>query len=143
MFPDIQGWPIRYAPFDRILREAFSAGLPIIAPAQGPGKSTEIVEAAKAHDLVVILTSVNYSTLSEALVLMGEYDDLYLTTDMLNTPDGVELVSDELGPDRLVFGSNYPFTYFSGPLLAVQRSRLQPEVKRRILRENLLRILAI
>jgi len=143
VFPDLQGWPVDYAPFHKMLEKAAVRQIPLIAPAMGPGKSTEMVRAAQAFGLVVILNSVSYWTLSEALVLMAQYDGLYIGTDMLDTPDAIELVSDEVGPERLVFGSNYPFTYFSGPLLNVQRSEISETNKRLILRENALRILGI
>jgi len=143
VFPDHQGWPADYAPFHKILEKVASQQIPLIAPAMGPGRSTETVRAAQAFGLVVILNSVSYSTLSEALVLMAQYDSLYIGTDMLDTPDAIELVSDEAGPERLVFGSNYPFTYFSGPFLTLQRSEIPETHKRLILRENALRILGI
>jgi len=143
VFPDLQGWPVDYAPFHKMLEKAASRQIPLIAPAMGPGKSTEMVRAAQASGLVVILNSVSYWTLSEALVLMAQYDGLHIGTDMLDSPDAIELVSDELGTERLVFGSNYPFTYFSGPLLNVQRSEIPETHKRLILRENALRILGI
>ncbi len=143
VFPDLQGWPVDYAPFHRMLEQAALQQIPLIAPAMGPGKSTEMVRAAQAFGLVVILNSVSYWTLSEALVLMAQYDGLYIGTDMLDAPDSIELVSDEVGPERLVFGSNYPLTYFSGPLLNVQRSEISEASKRLILRQNALRILGI
>jgi len=143
VFPDLQGWPVDYAPFHRMLEQAALQQIPLIAPAMGPGKSTEMVRAAQAYGLVVMLNSVSYWTLSEALVLMAQYDELYIGTDMLDAPDSIELVSDEVGPERLVFGSNYPLTYFYGPLLNVQRSEISEASKRLILRQNALRILGI
>jgi predicted TIM-barrel fold metal-dependent hydrolase len=143
VFPDIQGWPIDYAPFYKILEKASSCHLPLMAPAMGPGKPTQLTRVAKNQGVRVILNSVGYGTLSEALVLLQEYDDLYIGVDMLNTPDGIELVTDEAGPERLVFGSNYPATYFSGPLIAVQKAEVSPSDKRKILRDNALRILGI
>lgn len=143
IFPDLQGWPINYAPFHKIIEKASSESLPIMTSACGPGKSTEIVRAVETLNIPLILTSVNYSTLSEVMVLLDQYEGLYIGIDMLNTPDGIELISREVGPGRLVFGSNYPLAYFSGPLIAVEKSEIPPSYKRKILRENILQILGI
>jgi len=143
VFPDLQGWPLDYAPFHKLLEEAASQQVPVMVPAMSPGRSTEIVRVAQAVGVVVILNSVSYWTLSEVLVLLARYDGLYIGTDMLDTPDAVELVTDEVGAERLIFGSNYPFTYFSGPLLNVQRSQISKKDRCLILRENALRILGI
>jgi len=143
LFPTIQGWPTDFAPFRKILEKASREEMPVIIPSQGPGKATQIVRQAKDLGVTVVLSAINYSNLSEALVLLQEYDGLFLATDMLNTPDGVDLVSEESGTDRLIFGSNYPYTYFRGPLLAVERSELAPGEKRKILRENILRVLGM
>jgi len=143
LFPDIQGWPIDYAPFRLIVKLAGETGLPLIMPAATPGAATQIARNADAYKAQTLLCSVNYSTLSEALVLMRENDNIHICTDMLNTPDGVELVVDEFGPERLIFGSGFPKTYFSGPLLSVERASIPRSAKRKILRENILRMVGL
>jgi predicted TIM-barrel fold metal-dependent hydrolase len=114
-----------------------------MAPAQGQGNATRLARAASNYELPIIITSVNYSTLSEVLALLPEHEEMHICIDMLNTPDGIELITDEFGPERLLFGSNYPTTYLPGPLLAVQKAEINSAAKRGILRGNAARLLGI
>ncbi|MBU7004408.1 MAG: amidohydrolase family protein [Theionarchaea archaeon] len=143
VFPEVQGWPVDFAPFEKILQRAAAAGLPVMAPAQGLGNATKLVRSAEKLGLTTVLTTVNYSNLSEVLALLSDNDGLIVCIDMLNTPDGIELITDEFGPERLVFGSNFPDTYFHGPLIAVQRAEISSIAKGKILRENAARLLGI
>jgi hypothetical protein len=143
VFPGVQGWPVDYAPFEKVLECASTFGLPLMAPTQGRGNATKLLRATSGYGCPTIITSVNYSTMSEILALLQEHESMYVCIDMLNTPDGIELIADEFGPERLVFGSNYPDTYFHGPLLAVQRAEIGSGAKRMILRENAARLMGI
>lgn len=143
VFPDAQGWPFDFAPFHRIIEATSGYGLPLMAPAMGHGKATSLLRVTSEYEIPVIITSVNYSTLSEALALLQEHEGLHVCIDMLNTPDGIELICDEFGPEKLVFGSNYPITYFQGPLLAVRKAMISIGAKRKILGENVKRMLGI
>ncbi len=110
-------------------------------PAGGKGRPTQIAKAAEDYAIPIIFSSVNYSTLSEILVLLGKHSNLYITNDMLNTPDGVELFCDQVGPERLLFGSNFPFTYLQGPLITIKKAQIPRTSKIKILKENAERIL--
>ncbi len=141
VFPDLQGWPIDFAPFRRVVDAASTERIPLMMSSAGQGTATQIARVTKECQMPVILTSVNYSTLSEALVLLDEQENIHLCTDMLNTPDGIEIIREEQGVDRLIYGSGYPSTYFHGPLMAVCNSDIPARDKRSILRENILRLL--
>lgn len=143
LFPKTQGWPIDYAPFHKILQKAASFYTPIMIEAVGPGKPTLIARAIGSAEVPVILTSVNYSVLSEVLVLLSEHENLYVVNDMLNTPDGIELICDEVGPERLLFGSNYPITYFEGPKISIEKAEIPASHRRKILGGNARRIMGI
>jgi hypothetical protein len=143
VFPDVQGWPVDFAPFEKILQRAASAGLPVMAPVQVLGNATKLVRSTAKHGLTTIVTTVRYSNLSEVLALLSDHDGLHVCIDMLNTPDGIELISDEFGPERLIFGSNYPDTYFHGPLIAVQKAEISSSARAKILGENAGRLVGI
>jgi predicted TIM-barrel fold metal-dependent hydrolase len=143
VFPDVQGWPMDFAPFEKILRRAASAGLPVMAPAQVLGDVTKLVRSAARYELSTIVTTVTYSNLSEVLALLSDNDGLHICIDMLNTPDGIELIVDEFGAERLIFGSNYPDTYFHGPLIAVQKAEISSNARAKILGENAARLVGI
>jgi hypothetical protein len=143
LFPDVQGWPVDFAPFEKIIQRAASVGLPVMASAEVLGNATKLVSSTTRHGLTTILTTVRYSNLSEVLALISDHEDLYVCINMLNTPDGIELIADEFGPERLVFGSNYPDTYFHGPLIAVQKAQISSKARAKILRGNAARLVGI
>lgn len=140
-FPDSQGWPLEFAPFQKILEEINRFGKPVMIPAAGYGLPTQVTKLIKDLEMPIILTSISYCNLSEALVLMKDYPQIYVETHLLNSPDAIEIVTSEVGCERLVFGSNSPLSYFSSAFLPILYADINQEEKSKILGENILKLI--
>lgn len=148
-FPEEQHWPYEFAPFHRILRQLNDFGALVILPArvgghQNNGVLTAIAELAKRYSkLKILITGIFYGNLAEAIVVGQDYPHLYYETHLLNSPDGIEVCTAELGAERLIYGSQTPFNYISSSLPLVLAARISDEAKEKILCKNVMRLLGV
>jgi len=141
LFPDLQSWPLEYAPFLKFLQELNYVRRPLMIAANACGMATRIAQLAKGLDIPVILTSIGYWTLSEVILLMRENRNISVETHLLDSPDAIEVLVREVGASRLIFGSGSPFTYFSTAFLPVEHASISEDEKELILGGNIRRIL--
>jgi len=142
LFPEYQGWPIDYAPLKMLMREIDDMGMPLMITANAYGMSTAIAELHSSFSFPIILASIGYWTMSEAIAIMKHSEKIYVETHLVDSPDGIKILCEEAGAERLVFGSNLPLTYFLGPFLAVRNSDITESDKRLILGGNIERLVA-
>jgi len=75
---------------------------------------------------------------------MQQYRNLYLETSIMgSTPYTIQLVADRVGADRILFGSDVPYSDQLVEILKVTRSNLKTVDKERILYHNAARLLGI
>lgn len=141
VFPEYQGWPVDYAPLKRLMRELDSEAVPLMITSHAYGMATKIVELTSSFSFPVILNSIGYWTMSEVIAVMRENSQVYIETHQLDSPDCMEILCEEVGADRLVFGSNSPLTYFLSPYLTLKNSDIPESDKALILGENIERLL--
>jgi predicted TIM-barrel fold metal-dependent hydrolase len=72
---------------------------------------------------------------------LADAGEVYFDLAMLEGIEGVARMTEQVPPERILFGSNFPLFYFEAALLKVQESGL-PEVQKKLLfEENARRIL--
>jgi len=120
----INAFPLDIAPVELILTESAHAEITAFVDVIGWGDCTTLERLAERCGCRVVMVGVHYNFLSEALVCMKRSNLLYLETSRLNTPDGVRVVSSEVGPERVLFGSGAPFSYASSARMVAEHSRL-------------------
>lgn len=136
-FPDLQGWSVRYAPFRDIVQLLSELKLPFMIPAHAIGVATEIAELVSEFQTPVILTTINYNNLSEAISVMKHVRHIYIETHKLFSVGAYEILREHVGVERLVFGSFSPVQYFASSYLPLIHSSLADDEKRKILCENI------
>lgn len=144
-FPDYQHWPYRFAPFNRVLRSLNSGSL-IILPARigehhNNGVISEIGELAGEFGFNFIITGVYYGDLAEAIVVAQEHTNVFIETSLVNSPDGIEILTEHLGAEKLVYGSQMPLNYVSASLYPIMNARISDKDKERILCKNIIGLL--
>ncbi|MGD8238068.1 MAG: amidohydrolase family protein [Armatimonadota bacterium] len=137
-FPAEQGWPWNFLPFHNLLRELAGCDVRLMLPVSGNGAITAVHDALKAHapDLPVLLIGVTYSNLAELIAALRATDRLYTDVHMMDSPNALELIADEAGVERLIFGSNSPERELRSALNVVTYSSLSDADKRKVLAEN-------
>jgi len=136
LFPDLQGWPLRFAPVRSIARGLHKTHMPLMVNMLTYGSATEIVDLVGKHSFPLILSGIGYWVLSEAIVLMKNTKNVFVETSHLDSPDAVETLVSEVGADRILFGSNAPMTYFRGPYLSVANADISDHAKEMIFHLN-------
>lgn len=148
LFPNLQNWPINYAPFYKLLEEVNKFKIPlmitIITQPFGShylGMITRISKATKNLGVPVIITSFDHFYYPEILVVMKENSNIYVETSLFNTPDSFEIFAAEVGQERLIFGSNAPLNYFATPLMCLENADISERQKEKILSKNIANLL--
>ncbi len=139
-FPQWQNWHPTIAPFRELMELLRERGVPFLIDCSQIGWATTIAELSQGSSVPIILTDVTPHNLGEVLCVMRFAPHLHLETSCLISPNGYETAAAEVGVDRLVFGSGAPLHYFARAFFPLIHSGLSDEDKRKILVENLRRI---
>lgn len=139
-FPHYQEWSIDQAPFLELLDKVLApAGVILMLPAQMG--FTAIARMAATVDNPIIIDSFRYASLAEAIVVMQKSPNLYIETHMINSPNWVELLAQNVGTDRIIFGSNAPLSYFTAASAQIENAMAPEKDKNLIFAGNLSRLL--
>ena len=141
-FPEYQHWPYKFMPLYRILERLEGTGALIMVPArvgghQNNGVMTEIGELASKYDLTFAITGVYYGNMAEAIAVAQSEPSILLETHLLNSPDGFEIMVEELGADRLIYGSMAPLHPINTSLLPLMNATIEKCDKEKILWANI------
>lgn len=145
-FPEYQHWPYKFMPFYRILERLEGTGSLIMLPArvgghQNNGVMTEIGELASNYDLTFAITGVFYGNLAEAIAVAQSEPNILLETHLLNSPDGFEVLVEEVGAKRLIYGSKAPLHPINASLLPLMHGAIEVSDREKILSGNIQRML--
>lgn len=135
LFADHQHWQADWPSFRR-LPEVFSeVKLPVAAPPEiGLGALAGCLPDLQAP---VILSGLTYWNLADGLALMEQHRNVYVDTSLLNSPGAVELVCQEFGPERLIFGSGALLNHMAPPLQVIAHTQMDEAAKAAVLGGNL------
>lgn len=139
-FPHLQGWRPTVAPFRELVHQLNERGVPFLIECHQVGWVTEIAEVVRDISVPVILTDIRDENLGEALCVLKSVPNLHIETSQLTQPYGYETAIEGVGAERLVFGSGAPLHYFASALFPLLHSGLSDEDKRKVLVDNLRRI---
>jgi predicted TIM-barrel fold metal-dependent hydrolase len=101
--------------------------------------------ARRFPDVTVLMDHMGYREwTSDAIEVARDNPNVYLgTTIAAVEPVTVERAVRELGPERVVYGSNWPNVFSDLAVEAIRRQKLGPEVEQLVLGGNLARILGM
>jgi hypothetical protein len=78
-----------------------------------------------------------------AIDVAQEEKNIYLETALVGMPGYIRMAVDKAGPDRVIYGSDYPTGHPSSMLANIEAANLKPADKALVLGGNLARILGI
>jgi len=139
-FPAAQGWPILYQPFSSILEILTRSNLPVMVSITHPGEITALESFAGFYPNIV-LSGVDLSLLPEAIAALRRKPGWFVETSRLVAIGSVKMVADNVGPERLLFGTGAPAQSLSAALHALMHSGLSDVDRALILSGNAQRIL--
>ncbi|MDO8586260.1 MAG: amidohydrolase family protein [Armatimonadota bacterium] len=141
LFPDEQDWPISYAPLTAILDGIEAGGAPVIVGVGRAGDASALLPLAKGRGNAFILTNVTFDGMAEAACVMAQAENIFLEIHSLQAPSALSMMVNEVGADRLIFGSGCPGASLAGALKKIQLSDVADGDKTKILSGNVKRLL--
>lgn len=91
--------------------------------------------------LKIIYTDTGYASDRTLMTLMKKFDNLYIDTGTYYTLDGIEYITNKFGAERLVFGSNMPFTAVGASVGKIIFSKISDSDKEKIAYKNICNII--
>lgn len=80
---------------------------------------------------------------SKCIDVARKHDNVYIDTSYCPHPRRIEQTVDAIGPDRILFGSDFPFNDPVIQKMMIERSKIKREEKQAILGENAIKLLNI
>lgn len=140
-FPGEQGWPLDHAAFEDILDELEPTSVPVMINSGRTGDASALAHilGGKRHPL--ILEGIVFETLAEAVSVMKKHDNIYVETHGLVAPGALRFLAEQVGADRIIFGSDCPRSSLAGALRCVQESGLSQQDSEKVLGGNIKRLI--
>ena len=88
-----------------------------------------------------IASGVGYGNMGEAILAARDRENLYLEISTLDSMDGINVLVEFLGPDKIIFGTGMPYNSPSCEILMVKTAGISEEDKQKIFSGNILGIL--
>jgi predicted TIM-barrel fold metal-dependent hydrolase len=140
-FPNEQGWPLDHAVFEDILDEMEPTSVPVMINAANTGDASALGRMIGGKQHPLILEGVKFETLAEAVSVMKKHSNIYVETHSIIAPGALRFLYDQVGVDRIIYGSDSPRCSMAGALNYVQESGLSDEDREKVLGSNLKRLL--
>ena len=144
LMPTVYGYPIESPVVDPVMRKAAELGIPVTIHSGGIHcMPSEIALLAARHpDVPIIMDHMGYRYyVEQAIAAARVLPNIYLGTATANNEPGAVLrAMREFGPDRVVFGSNWPASYPDLAVAALKRLDLDPAWERMLMGDTLARL---
>jgi predicted TIM-barrel fold metal-dependent hydrolase len=144
LMPTVYGCPIESEAFDPIMRKAAQLGIPVTIHSGGIHcmPSEIALLAARHRDVPIIMDHMGYRYyVEQAIAAAKVLPNIYLGTATANNePGNVLRAMRELGPDRVVYGSNWPASYPDLAVAALKRLNLDPAWEAMLMGDTLARL---
>jgi predicted TIM-barrel fold metal-dependent hydrolase len=127
--------------WDRTLKKLFEGvyekKAALIIPYESVAVSLIHQIASEYSELPLIISGINYPQFRSALGIFESHSRTYMEISHFSMFNGVEYLAKTLGPDRLIFGTNWPVFAHRSNVIKLQKAGISDEQKKLIGEENL------
>ena len=143
LFPALQNYALGETWCGTLLGTLEEAEVPVLIDLdQTDWREVDGVLAAHPRPHLVLLR-VGYRINRWLYPLMSRYPGLRIEMHRINTPDGVKVLAEAAGAERVVFGSESPACAIASPLKMVRQAEISQADREGILGANLAALLGI
>jgi len=142
--PEMQGWPLELLSFRSAAREAADAGMPIMLAVGKYGSASLAARALEGLQTPVVVrshTGGGYLLPDEFIAVGREFPNFYFDVWNLVGAGQIRLLAQELGANRLVYGSGLPLCCGRSSQFLLRTAGLDEEAMRWVLGGTLCSIL--
>lgn len=140
-FPGEQSWTLDHNVFVDILDELEGTPVPVMINAGRTGDATALGHIMGGRQHVLILEGITFETMAEAVSVMRKHRNIYVETHSLTVPGGLRFLAEQVGADRIIFGSDSPRNSLAGALRYIHEAGLSEEDVAKVLGGNIKRLL--
>ena len=140
-FPQLQDWPLDHAAFCDVLDELESVKLPVMMQARDTGYPSALARNLKGRTITFILEGISFENMAEAVSVMREHENVMCDTREVRVPGALRFLVDQVGADRVVFGSGCLRSSLAAALSYVMDAEISDENKTKVLAGNMKRLL--
>ncbi len=139
----LEGYSLNLYCVRALMRDLAKAGLPCIVDAAAMDDPYRVARLTADTGVTAIVTGLGYTFEAEAIALAKDYPHIYFDAGRLTSPDGISLFCREVGAQRLVFGSDFPFDDTLPSLLLLQQADITESERHRIASGNIEELLSL
>ena len=136
----LQEWRLDHASFCDVLDEHEARRVPVMMQARETGYPTALVKSLDGRKAIFILEGVSFENMAEAVSVRRKHDNVMADTRELRVPGALRFLIDQVGADRVVFGSGCLRSSLASALGYVTDSEIPDEAKAKILGGNIRRL---
>ena len=140
-FPQLQDWPLDHAAFCDVLDELESVKLPVMMQARDTGYPSALARNLEGRTITFILEGISFENMAEAVSVMREHENVMCDTREVRVPGALRFLVDQVGADRVVFGSGCLRSSLAAALSYVMDAEISDENKTKVLAGNMKRLL--
>lgn len=140
-FPLLQDWCLDHAAFVDVLDEIDPLGLPVMMQARETGYPSALARSLSGRKSVFILEGVSFENMAEAVSVMRKHPNVMVDTRELRVPGALRFLVDQVGTERVVFGSGCLRSSLAASLGYVMEAEIDDASKAAILGGNIKRVL--
>lgn len=141
MWPSTHAFPLNEATCGSVFKELEKRRVPLLLETTEVSLGAAAAICAAHPELPVISTFVGYRSLRELYAIWERHKNHHADTSMLVTHCGVEDICGRFGPERLLFGTHWPFFTPGSAIAHIAYARISDEAKAQIAGGNLHRLL--
>ncbi len=142
-FPGFQGWDPDAESFVALARVLGEQELPIMVDIDRSGMASRLTRALDFYEGPIVLSSVDETSVSEAVALMRAKNNVFVETSSLLAAGAVKQVVDSVSPERILYGSGAPSRPMASGLAILKHSGLTDEQSDLVLCGNAKRLLGL
>jgi uncharacterized protein len=115
-------------------------GVPVFIEGGYPFKTIGAL-AEKYPGIPMIASGTGYGNMGEAILAAKDKNNLFLEISTLDSMDGIDILVENLGADRIIFGTGMPYNSPSCEILMVKTSSVSEADRQKIFSGNIQKIL--
>jgi predicted TIM-barrel fold metal-dependent hydrolase len=138
--PNPAGWELANSAFIDALEDLAWNNLPAMVEASECGIPSKLVTALADRKVKFILEGIMFENMSEAVSVLRRADNIMVETSQLRVPGALRFLVDQVGVERVLFGSGCIRSSLAAALAYVNESELSDEQKEAVLGGNAARL---
>ncbi|NLN77730.1 MAG: amidohydrolase family protein [Armatimonadetes bacterium] len=140
-FPLLQDWPLDLSSFCDLLDEIEPSGLPVMIQARETGCPSALRRILDNRAITFILEGISFENMAETVSVMRKYPSTMCDTRGLRVPGALRFLVDQVGADRVIFGSGCLRSSLAAALGYVMDADISDDAKAAVLAGNIKRLL--